>query len=294
MDLNSIIFSLFIIFFGYYLNKGTLFYFNKNKINLLIDNKFKKPQAFHEVSTYRLGGVIIYLLLVLVLIYLLDSSYSYLLFLLTILGTVSGFLFFLLPNLKFNMAGYFLYWVAESDWGSHYNSYGNYFKKTYLYENDTKSPLFKEKVLTMFWEDTDYLSKRYFRRYNIPYLNAYNLVIKRYVIIETLKYIFGIISIKNLYIFKSLQSFFLFYTFLLFRYRFIRSLNILNQLRQLKVIYVHYDTLFPQFFLLACDTKGITTISSQERTIGHEFFSPLFYCKYLTAGQGFHDIIKQR
>ena len=172
--------------------------------------------------------------------------------------------------------------------------YGTFFKKTYLYENDTKSPLFKEKVLTMFWEDTDYLSKRYFRRYNIPYLNVNNLVIKRYVIIETLKYIFGIISIKNLYIFKSLQSFFLFYTFLLFRYRFIRSLNILNQLRQLKVIYVHYDTLFPQFFLLACDTKGITTISSQERTLHYDYFSPLFYCKYLTAGQGFHDIIKQR
>ena len=172
--------------------------------------------------------------------------------------------------------------------------YGTFYKKTYLYENDTKSPLFKEKVLTMFWEDTDYLSKRYFRRYNIPYLNVNNLVIKRYVIIETLKYIFGIISIKNLYIFKSLQSFFLFYTFLLFRYRFIRSLNILGQLRQLKVIYVHYDTLFPQFFLLACDTKAITTISSQERTHLYAGFSPLFYCKYLTAGPGFHDFFKKR
>ena len=172
--------------------------------------------------------------------------------------------------------------------------YGDFFKKTYLYENDTKSPLFKEKVLTMFWEDTDYLSKRYFRRYNIPYLNVKNLVIKRYVIIETLKYIFGIISIKNLYIFKSLQSFFLFYTFLLFRYHFIRSLNILNQLRQLKVIYVHYDTIFPQFFLLACETKGITTISSQERTLHYDYYSPQFYCKYLTAGQGFHDFFKQR
>ena len=172
--------------------------------------------------------------------------------------------------------------------------YGPFFKKTYLYENDKESPLFKEKVLTMFWNDTDYLSKRYFRRYNIPYLNVYNLIIKRYVIIETLKYIFSLISIKNLYIFKSLQRFFLFYTFLLFRYRFIRSLNILNQLSHLKVIYVHYDTLFPQFFLLACDTKGITTISSQERTLHYNYFSPLFYCKYLTAGQGFHDIIKQK
>ena len=74
--------------------------------------------------------------------------------------------------------------------------YGPYFKKTYLYENDTKSPLFKEKVLTMFWEDTDYLSKRYFRRYNIPYLNVKNLVIKRYVIIETLKYINHVIIQK--------------------------------------------------------------------------------------------------
>ena len=28
-------------------------------------------------------------------------------------------------------------------------TYGTFFKKTYLYENDMESPLFKEKVLTM-------------------------------------------------------------------------------------------------------------------------------------------------
>lgn len=70
-------------------------------------------------------------LLVVVLAYFLNTSYSYLLFLTTTIGTVVGFLFFLLPNLKFNISGYFLYWVAESDWGSHYQSYEDYFKKNY-------------------------------------------------------------------------------------------------------------------------------------------------------------------
>ena len=65
MELNNIIFSLFLIFFGYFFSKYLLLIFKKSKSNLLTDNQFKKIQAFHENSTYRLGGVIIFSLLVL-------------------------------------------------------------------------------------------------------------------------------------------------------------------------------------------------------------------------------------
>ena len=70
MELNNIIFSLFLIFFGYFFSKYLLLIFKKSKSNLLTDNQFKKIQAFHENSTYRLGGVIIFFLLVLVFLYL--------------------------------------------------------------------------------------------------------------------------------------------------------------------------------------------------------------------------------
>ena len=69
-ELNNFIFPLCLIFFGYFFSKYLLLLFKKSKTNLLIDNQFKKPQAFHENSTYRLGGTIIFSLLVLVFAYL--------------------------------------------------------------------------------------------------------------------------------------------------------------------------------------------------------------------------------
>ena len=70
MELNNIIFTLFIIFFGYFFSKYLLLIVKKSKSHLLADNQFQKLQAFHEDSTYRLGGVIIFSLLVLVFLYL--------------------------------------------------------------------------------------------------------------------------------------------------------------------------------------------------------------------------------
>ena len=70
MELSNIIFSLFLIFFGYFFNKYILLIFKKTKSNLLTDKQFQKIQAFHENSTYRLSGVIIFSLLALVYLYL--------------------------------------------------------------------------------------------------------------------------------------------------------------------------------------------------------------------------------
>jgi len=70
MELNNIIFSLFLILFSYFFSKYFLLNFKKTKSNLLADNQFQKTQAFHEDSTYRLGGIIIFSSLVLVFVYL--------------------------------------------------------------------------------------------------------------------------------------------------------------------------------------------------------------------------------
>ena len=70
MDLNNIIFSLFLIFIGFFFSKYLLLIFKKAKSGLLVDNQFQKPQAFHESSTYRLGGIIIFSLLIFVFSYL--------------------------------------------------------------------------------------------------------------------------------------------------------------------------------------------------------------------------------
>jgi len=70
MELNNIIFSLLLLFLGFFINKYLLLILVKTKSNLLIDNQFKKPQAFHEYSTYRLGGITFFLLLITAFLYL--------------------------------------------------------------------------------------------------------------------------------------------------------------------------------------------------------------------------------
>ena len=70
MELNNIIFPLLLLFFSYLISKYFLYILIKSNKNLLIDNQFEKPQAFHEKSTYRLGGTIIFLSLVCLFSYL--------------------------------------------------------------------------------------------------------------------------------------------------------------------------------------------------------------------------------
>ena len=79
MELNNIIFPLFLIFFGYFFSKYLLSIFKKSKSNLLADNQFQKLQAFHENTTYRLGGIIIFSLLILVILYFYFSRNIFLL-----------------------------------------------------------------------------------------------------------------------------------------------------------------------------------------------------------------------
>jgi UDP-N-acetylmuramyl pentapeptide phosphotransferase/UDP-N-acetylglucosamine-1-phosphate transferase len=70
MELNNIIFSILLLFVGFFINKYFLSLLIKTKSSLLIDNQFTKPQAFHEHSTYRLGGTTFFLLLIIVFLYL--------------------------------------------------------------------------------------------------------------------------------------------------------------------------------------------------------------------------------
>ena len=70
MELNNIIFSFLLLFFGYFVNKYLLMISNKSRFSVLADDQFKKPQAFHNNSTYRLGGITFFFLLLLVFLYL--------------------------------------------------------------------------------------------------------------------------------------------------------------------------------------------------------------------------------
>ena len=68
MDLNSIVLILVIIGFGLYFYKFFIAKIKNYKPELLVDNQFSKPQAFHEYSTSTSGGLCIYISLLIVCI----------------------------------------------------------------------------------------------------------------------------------------------------------------------------------------------------------------------------------
>ena len=70
MDLNNTIFSFLLLLLAYFFKKYFLSILKKNNFSILIDNQFKKPQAFHESPTFRLGGSIFFVLLSFVFLYL--------------------------------------------------------------------------------------------------------------------------------------------------------------------------------------------------------------------------------
>ena len=70
MESSKILFTFFFIFFSFIINKYFLSISKKNKFNLLKDNQFQKPQAFHLNPTFRLGGITIFFSLILVFLYL--------------------------------------------------------------------------------------------------------------------------------------------------------------------------------------------------------------------------------
>ena len=70
MESSNIIFLVLLCVFGYLFNKYFLLTLKKSKIDFLLDNQFNKPQAFHRESTYRTGGILIYLLFFLSFLFL--------------------------------------------------------------------------------------------------------------------------------------------------------------------------------------------------------------------------------
>ena len=74
MELNNIAFILLLLFFSYFFSKYFLLFLRKSESGFLLDDQFKKPQAFHEISTYRLGGLIFFLSLIIIFLYLFFSK----------------------------------------------------------------------------------------------------------------------------------------------------------------------------------------------------------------------------
>jgi UDP-N-acetylmuramyl pentapeptide phosphotransferase/UDP-N-acetylglucosamine-1-phosphate transferase len=101
MDLNNLIFIFFLIIFNIFFYKYFLIILKKISPKLLVDNQFKKPQAFHEFPISISGGTVIFFsFLTLCLFFLFTKQivyYEYLSF------CTLFFLLGLLDDLKLNI-----------------------------------------------------------------------------------------------------------------------------------------------------------------------------------------------
>ena len=114
MDLNNLILFFFLVIFGLFFYKYFFLFLNKFNSKLFIDDEFKKPQAFHEISVSTYGGIGIFISLLILCLYLFLSKqiiyYEYLSFctLFFILGLMEDLKFNLQPKLRLIIMIFFL------------------------------------------------------------------------------------------------------------------------------------------------------------------------------------------
>ncbi len=163
--------------------------------------------------------------------------------------------------------------------------YGNAYNKTFIYKNNPSSALYKKKILTLFFNETDEVSLRFMKIHDIPNINLNNVISKKKSLKKTISFYLKNFTLsifaKNL----NLRGLFTLNFHFNFLFTFFKYLDFLEKCKNLKVIYSAYDVLFPKTFKLACEIRFIKTISHQERLYHYSFFSPLFYNYYFVSGE---------
>lgn len=172
--------------------------------------------------------------------------------------------------------------------------YLRFFKKTYLYEAEPESLFYKKNILTLFHGETDSVSKRYLELFKIPHADICSLGTRKTLfrlaitfLWKTQKRRLGVecLSVRGLLCNTVLS---------IFAFKLLLALGGLDSMKSMKLSYVHYDSQFPQEYVLACYLRSIKTISAQERPILHIFFGNLCYDHYLINGPGFIPELEKR
>jgi len=102
MDLNNLILFFSLVAFGLFFYKYFLPILSKYKPNLLIDDQFGKPQAFHQSATSTAGGVYIFFSLLIIYFYL--SQFKNLIFIEYLSFSILFFILGFVDDVKINIS----------------------------------------------------------------------------------------------------------------------------------------------------------------------------------------------
>ncbi len=143
-EIFSLFFPIFFVLFMVLItrfNKAITKLIYQDKLWLKFSGRNKTDITYYErklrnFTKYFLKISCIFFFIFFSVLLFLDQTLSYLYLFSWILGFVLGSLIFLLPNLSKNLVGFYNYSIAETDWGSHYRQYDDYFLKKYgvIYE----------------------------------------------------------------------------------------------------------------------------------------------------------------
>jgi hypothetical protein len=169
--------------------------------------------------------------------------------------------------------------------------YGDMFNKIFLYENDKNSALYKNKILTLFFEPTDKLTLRFLKMYKLSYEFLANF---KFSLVSNfyLRFFFIFIKKNKSYFFQIRNIFFFYITSIIFIK--IKMFDIYFKKKKLKYIFSLNDTEVSKSFLLAANLNNIKTISIQDRIITYLYTTPIFYNYYLIAGNAFLNILNKK
>ena len=166
--------------------------------------------------------------------------------------------------------------------------YGEAYNKTHIYNNNKKSKINKDNILSIVTGTQDQFTKRFFSFWNMPNINF-----KDYKETTNLKkefFLYQKIFLKNIFnIYELVLSFFIIVAIIQIK----KNLNFFNNLPNLKTIICDYDILFDKKILIACDIKKIKTIAIQERFAVNTLISPLFFNYYFISGEKFESYFNE-
>ena len=167
--------------------------------------------------------------------------------------------------------------------------YGNFFKKTFVYQKSKTSPLYKNNIETLSFQDFDKLT--------LKYLNFFKLAKTE------LNKISSSVSWRQIYIYAS---FFLKNKKFIFRYKLF-NLKIFFQLflsiekynkffknKNYNYLFFYNDFLIAPGILLSASINQIKTISFQDRLTSYSYNYRCFFDLYLLAGKKFEKIFKNK
>ena len=159
--------------------------------------------------------------------------------------------------------------------------YGNFFSKTFMFDREKQSPLYKDKIDIVFFQETDELSNKFL---NINKINKVIILQKTKILFKDLKCFLNFFF--NYYKLIKKYKISIFLIFLKF-YLEIKKFNLFLNHKNYKFLIFYNEYQIPNSLLLSAEVNNIKTISFQDRLTSHIYYNRVFFDYYLTSGQFF-------